>query len=155
MRKYLIRYLIFWAPAVSLAYIVTPQSPTALQVAQWFLGFFMLFVWGINTGAAAYSYPRHTAIFILAFSGINALLITALRAAPYSSARYPILDHLAGAFTFRPLYMLYESLLDSSITFREMWMAAIVAGVCVVGFVWGILYRQIRPNPYRPTFIDR
>ena len=153
MRKYFIRYLIFWAPAVLSAYVVTSQSPTALQVVQWFLGFFMLFVWGINTGAAAYTYPRQTAIFILAFFGVNALLVTALRAAPYSSFRYPILDHLAGAFTFRPLYMFYESLEASSITFREMWMAAIVAGVCVVGFVWGILYRQIRPDPYRPTFM--
>ena len=153
MRKYLIRYLILWAPAILSAYILTPQSPTALQLAQWFFGFFMLLSWAVNTGAAAYSYPRQTTIFIFAYSGVNALLITALRAAPYSSVRYPILVHLAGAFTFRPLHMLYESLEYSSITFREMWMAGIVAGACAAGFLWGMLYRQIRPDPNRPTFI--
>jgi len=150
MRKYLIRYLIFWAPAVLSAYLLTPQS-TILQVAQWFFGFSMLFCWAMNTGMAAYNYPRQSIIFILAYFGVNALLITLLVGAPYSSARYAILDLAAGAFTYRPLYMLYESMLETS--FREIWIAGIVAGACVVGFIWGVLYRQIKPDPYRPTFI--
>ena len=153
MRKHLIRYLIFWAPAVLSAYLLTPQSPTLLQLMQWFFGFFMLFGWALNTGMAAYSYPRQTIIFILAYLGVNALLITRLVGTSYSSGWWAILDHAAGAFTYRPLYMLYKSLQDASASQEEMWIAGIVAGACVAGFIWGVLYRQIRPDPYRPTFI--
>ena len=152
MRKYLIRYLIPWVPAVLLAYILTPQSPTFLQIVQWFFGFVMLFWWAINTGQAAYEYPRQTTVFILAYAGVNALLITLIVDTPYSSRWWAVLDHAAGAFTYRPLYMLYESMQEASI-FREMWMVGIIAGACLVGFVWGMLYRQMRPDPYRPTFI--
>ena len=150
MRKYLIRYLISWAPAILSAYILTPQSPIALQAAQWFFGFVMLFWWAINTGQAAYEYPRQTIIFILAYTGVSALLITMLVGTSFSSAWY-VIDHAAGAFTYRPLYMLYGALLE--LPFREMWVAGIVAAACVVGFICGMLYRQIRPDPYRPTFI--
>ncbi|MCL2857158.1 MAG: hypothetical protein FWE19_05480 [Oscillospiraceae bacterium] len=151
MSKYLIRYLIFWAPAILSAYFLTPQSTTLLQVAQWFFGFFMLFGWAMNTGMAAYSYPKQSITFILAYFGVNALLITRLVNTSYSSSGYVVLDTVAGAFTYRPLYMLYGALEASN--FREMLIVGIVAGCCVVGFVWGVLHRQVKPDPYRPTFI--
>ena len=127
---------------------------TAAEIIQWFFGFFMLLGWTVNTIMATYSHPRQALAFILAYFGINALLIIALSRAPFSSARHVILDHTAGAFTFRPLYMLYQALRDFSI-FQELWIAVIITMACGVGFVCGMFYRQVRPNPYRPTFIDR
>jgi len=112
----------------------------------------MLFGWAMTTSTVTYNYPRQALTFILVYCGVNALLITLLEGAPFGSVRYTILDHTAGAFSYRPLYMLYESLLESS-TFREMWIAGVVAGACVAGFIWGMFYRQIKPDPYRPTFI--
>ena len=152
MRKHLIRYLIFWAPAILSAYLLTPQG-TAIQIAQWFFGFFMLIGWAVNTAIATYSHPRGTLTFILAYFGVNAILITALVEAPFRSVRYIILNHAAGAFTYRPLYMLYQTLQDLPVSREEMWITGLVAGSCAVGFVCGVFYRQIKPNPCRPTFI--
>ena len=153
MRKYLIRYLIFWAPAILSAYLLAPFNTTVMQVVQWFLGFVLLFGWAINSGVAAYSYPYGTIAFIMTYVGVNAILITALVNASFGSASYIILDHAAGAFTFRPLYMLYDALRESSIAMEEMWIAGIVAIVCVVGFICGMFSRQLNPDPIRPTFI--
>jgi len=152
MRRYLIRYLIFWAPAVLTAFILTLLSNTLLIVAQWFFGFFMLLAWAFNTGMFTYNHPRGALVFVLAFPGVNALLITALAEASYSTATYSILVLMAGAFTFRPLHMLYESIRETS-SFPEMLIAGIITAACVVGFIWGVLYRLVRPDPYRPTFI--
>ena len=154
MRKYLFRYLVFWAPAILAAYLLAGRGTTA-EIIQWFCGFLMLLVWAVNTGQAAYEYPRQTLTFILAYFGVNALLITALFRAPFGSLRYVILDHTAGAFTFRPLYMLYQTLREFSLSQEELWITGIVTAVCVVGFICGMLYRQVKPNPCRPTFIGR
>ena len=149
MNKYLIRYLIFWAPAVLSAYFLA-HFGGIMQVAQWFFGFFMLFGWAINSGMAAYSYPRVTLAFILTYIGVNALLIAALVRQPFGSVGYRILDHVAGAFTYRPLYMFYQAL---EFSFREMWVAGIVAGACMLGLICGALNRQVKPDPFRPRFI--
>ena len=150
MRKYFIRYLIFWAPAILSAYLLVPLG-VAGQAAQWFLGFFMLLGWALNSGMAAYSHPRGTLAFITAYIGVNAALIALLVDTSFSAASYAIIDHAAGAFSYRPLYMLYEALLYSP--FREMWMAGIIAAACVVGFICGLLCRQLNPDPFRPKFI--
>ena len=150
MRKYLILYLIFWVPAVLSAYFLVPLGGVG-QVAQWFLGFLMLLAWAVISGYAAYDYPRSTLAFITAYIGVNAALITVLVNTSFSAAGYIIIDHAAGAFTYRPLYMLYGALLYS--LFREMWVAGIVAAACVVGFICGLLCRQLNPDPFRPKFI--
>jgi len=124
------------------------------QTAQWFFGFFMLFGWALNTSMAAYNHPRGTLAFIMLYSGVNALLIAAVVGEFFGSLgslSYAILDHAAGAFTYRPLYMLYGAM--DAFTLREMWIAGIVAAVCMAGFICGVLYRQVKPDPYRPTFI--
>ena len=151
MRKYLIRYLIFWLPAVLASYLFTSREQT-FEIILWFLGFFMLLGWGVNTGMCAYNYPRNTLSLLLAYFGANALLITGLHNASFGSTAYRIFDHAAGFFTYRPLEMIYQTLLDFSV-FQEMWVVGIVLGFCAVGFLSGLLYRQIRPNPYRPSFM--
>lgn len=151
IRKYFVRYIIFWIPAILAAYL-TGSGYTAAYLAQWFLGFFMLLGWGVNTGMFAYSSPRGALGFILAYLGLSVLLITWLFRTPFGSTFYRVLDTAAGAFTFRPLYMLYGVLRDFNV-FGELWVAGIVAGACAVGFLCGVFYRQVRPNPYRPTFM--
>ena len=159
MRKYLIRYFIFWAPAILSTYFLEPLDGTG-RVAQWFLGFFMLLGWAINSGMAAYNHPRGTLAFITAYIGVNAVLITVLVNTSllvntsFGAPGYAIFDHAAGAFTFRPLYMLYDALRNgSSVSQEEMWIAGIVAAACLVGFVCGVLSRQLNPDPIRPKFI--
>ena len=150
MRKYLFRYLLFWAPAILSAYFLMPLG-VAGQVMQWFFGFLMLLLWAVNSGMAAYNCPRGTLAFIMAYAGVNAVLITTLVNTSFRSPAYVFLDHAAGAFTYRPLYMLYGAL-ESSL-FREMWVAGIVAAACLVGFICGVLNRQLKPDPFRPKFI--
>ena len=161
MRKHLLLYIGFWLPAIVSAYLLVPHNTTTMQVVQWFLGFFMLLGWTVNSGMAAYSYPRATFAFIMAYIGVNAALITALVNASllplvdasFGSASYIILDHAAGAFTFRPLYMLYGALREFSISHEELWVMGIAAAACVIGFICGMFARQLNPDPIRPTFI--
>ena len=150
MRKYLIRYLLFWAPAILATYFLMSHDAIG-QVVQWFMGFLMLLGWAVNSGMAAYNHPRGTLVFIMAYIGVNTVLIIALINTSFRAASYAILDHAAGAFTYRPLYMLYGAL-ESSI-FREMWVVGIVAAACLVGFICGVLSRQLNPDPIRPKFI--
>ena len=151
MRKYLFRYLIFWLPAIVASYLLT-SGEMMPQIVRWFFGFFMLFGWGVNTAMFAYNNLRGALSFVLGYLGVNVLLIMGLHHAPFGSASYRVFVHAAGLFTYRPLSMIYQMLLDFSI-FQEMWIVLIVTGICLVGLLFGLLYRQIRPNPYRPTFI--
>ena len=153
MRKYLLRYLIIWLPALLASYLLN-DSYTFAQIILWFLGFFLLLGWGVNTSMAAYNYPRKTLSFLLAYFGLSVLLIMGLHGASFRSTSYHIFDHTAGALTYRPLYMFFQALLEFNV-FAEMWVAGIVVSCCAVGFLCGIIYRQIRPNPYRPTFSGR
>jgi len=151
MRKYLFRYLIFWLPAIGASYLLNSGEITP-QIIRWFFGFFMLFSWGVNTAMFAYNHPRGALSFVFGYFGVNVLLIMGLHNASFGSAGYRIFDHAAGLFTYRPLSMIYSTLLEFPV-FQEMWIIGIVTGICLVGFLCGLFYRQVRPNPYRPTFI--
>ncbi|MCL2579119.1 MAG: hypothetical protein FWE32_03715 [Oscillospiraceae bacterium] len=150
MSKYLVRYLIFLAPALLASYLLDVRQ-AVVQIILWFLGFVFLICWTVSTGMFAYNSPRGALAFIFGYFGLSSLLIRGLHQASFRSAGYLIFDHVAGAITYRPLYMLYLTLVDSGVM-AEMWVAGIVAGCCLAGFLCGLVYRQIRPNPYRPTF---
>jgi len=153
MRKYFPYYLLFYIPALLVSYLFTSESLLA-HIVQWFFGFFMLLGWGVCTAMLAYNYPRGALAFMLAYFGVSVLLIYGLRSASFGSASYVFFDHVGGALSYRPLNMIYQTLLHFSI-FQELWVILIIVGSCAVGFVCGVLYRQVRPNPYRPTFIGR
>ena len=164
MRNILLRYLIIWAPVLLAAYLLDFRHtywqaigwrPELFflfgQIALWVIGAFFLIGWAVNTGVFAYHYPRQALAFLFAYFGLSALLIMRLHDASFGSVSYLIFEHGAGALTYRPLYMFYRVLLEFHV-FAEMWTAGIIAGVCAVGFLCGVLYRRIRPNPYHPTF---
>ena len=153
MRKYFFRYLVFYMPALLASYIFTSGNLFA-HIVQWFFGFFMLLGWGACTAMLTYNYPRNALAFLFAYFGVSVLLIYGLHNASFGSASYVFFDHVAGALTYRPLNMIYRTLLHFPI-FQELWIIIIIIASCAVGFVCGMFYRQIRPNPYRPTFMGR
>jgi len=157
MRKYILRYTVILLPALLayyLAYFLLPPGNIPIQIAQWVLGFFLLLGWGVNSAAAAYHYPRYTISFMLAYVGVSTLLVWGRYHSSFGTTAYTVLDHAAGALTYRPLAMLYQALQDFNI-FQELWLIGILTCCCAIGFLCGLIYRQIRPNPYHPTMMGR
>ncbi|MCL2057303.1 MAG: hypothetical protein FWH02_08825 [Oscillospiraceae bacterium] len=145
MKKYLPRYLLFWAPAFALSLFFRGDL-MQFHALRWFFTFFMLLGWGINTAMAAYHYPRKVLSGLLMYAGAHVLLITWL----YSlTDRSPALYYLAGAFSFTPLDILVTALLDFNIM-HELYAALTVIALCLLGWAAGALYRRTNPNPYRP-----
>ena len=153
MRKVLLRYFLIWAPVLAASYLMDLER-TLWQIVLWVLGFIFLLGWGTTTAVGAYHHPRQTLAFLLAYTGLAALLIYWLHETPFGSASYPIFDHAAGALSYRPLYMLYNALRNAGV-FAELWTAGTLLFTCAAGFLCGVIYRWIRPNPYRPTFSGR
>lgn len=149
MRKYLLRYLIFWAPAVLVACLFNNASPLS-QILQWFFAFFMLLGWCANTAMAAYHYPRRTLSVLLMYLGINLLAIVALYNINTGSSASMLLLRLGGLLSFTPLDILVMALLDFSIP-HEIYVTVGVVILCFLGWLAGLFYRRIHPNPYRPT----
>lgn len=150
MRKYMLRYLIFWLPAAIVAYLFN-RADMISQIAQWATALFMLFGWSANTGMAAYHYPRNTLALILAYLGGSILLIMSMYAVPYSSTPHFWLNTLGGLLSFRPLGIFVKALLDFNIR-QELVVTCALSACCMAGYLVGLIVRRIRPNPYRPRF---
>ncbi|MDL2233053.1 hypothetical protein LJC63_05675 [Ruminococcaceae bacterium OttesenSCG-928-L11] len=146
MRKYMVRYLIFWLPAVLVACFY--NNPTSLSHGlQWIFAILMLLGWTVNTAMASYHFPRRTLSLILMYLGINMIAALLLYSIDYT---LPIL-RLAGILSFTPLDILIVALLDFTIP-HELYMVGLVVGLAVLGWAAGLLYRRFHPNPYRPHF---
>lgn len=175
MRKYLIRYLIFWAPAVIAAYVLggdgaalalrhffdrLPLEDPALtaQIAvvgiQWFFAFFMLIGWGINTGMWAYHRPYGALTAVFVYAGFNVLAASIVYATDYRSGTHIVLRAVGGFFSYKPLEVLLNILKDFRIA-AEFVIIAIITACCLLGFVIGILQRRVNPDPYSPRIIRR
>lgn len=156
MGKYLVRYLIFWLPAVCVAYFFNnPSLPS--QALQWFFAFFMLLGWSVNTGMAAYHYPRSAMAALLTYAGFNILVIAVLYMQDYRSALYQVLRGYGGVFSFKPLDILLQSLkpfTGVALPWEYLVLFILLAG-CLLGYIIGLVQRRVSPNPYSPRILRR
>ncbi len=153
MRKYIVRYLIFWAPAAAVSLFFFGRSQ-ASQTAQWFCAAFMVLGWAINTGMASRHYPRATLALLLGYLGANILLIVGLYNTPQLSPLHSFLSDYAGIFSYKPLDIIIVAIVDFSLR-HEFVVTYALAGLCFCGWLIGQLYRRARPDPYRPTMGTR
>lgn len=153
MRKYLLRYLIFWLPAIVVAYFFH-NSSMPLQVLQWFFAFFMLFGWAANTAAAAYHYPNSTLSALLAYAGFHLIAINVVYTTDFRSGLHIVLRALSGLFSFKALGV-FKAVADSLDWYGELAVVVLVCACCLLGYLAGLLRRRTHPNPYRPRIVRK
>lgn len=167
MKKYYLRYLFFWVPAVLIACFFNNASMIS-QVLQWFFASFMVLGWTINTAMAAYTFPRRTLSTLLVYAGVMLLIIVGLYNYAFDPASSRILQQLNSSFpglntgllfrrlggllSFTPLDIFVQALLDFAIP-HEIYITLFLVGACLIGWICGLVYRFIRPNPYRPKIV--
>jgi hypothetical protein len=148
MRKYLLRYLIFWAPAFLAACFFNNASMPS-QILQWFFAFFMIFGGAVNTAMAANRYPKEAISDLLIWLGVNLFAITMLYEYNNNPATRTLFLRLGGATSFTPLDIVVTALLDFDIP-HEMFITVFLFCTCFVGFLAGLIYRRSHPSPYSP-----
>ncbi len=146
-KNYLI-YLLFLLPALIVAWFFNNDTSLSITL-QWFFGFFMLIGFGVNTASATYRYPRATMSFILLYTGVNLLIITAFYASSYGTPMYNFLRHYAGALCYVPLEIMVEALLDFNMP-QEVLVTIAVVVCMLIGYLFGLVHRHVKPDPYRP-----
>lgn len=146
-KNYLI-YFMFLLPALIVSLFFKNDSMISI-VLQWFFGFFMLIGFGVNTASSAYRYPRATMSFILLYTGVNLLIITAFYAAAYNSTAYVILRDYGGALSYVPLGIMVNALIDFNIQ-QEVFVTLLIAACCLAGYIFGLVHRRVHPDPYSP-----
>ena len=148
MQKYLLRYLVFWAPAFVVAVFFCNNTMPS-QIAQFFCAFFMLFGWLANTGMAARRYPRNTLTFILLYSGVSLILTELLYRdilrQYFGNAYYMV----GGIFSYVPMDIIIQKTLDFKIQ-HETYIVAGIAAFCLIGWLFGLFISYHNPNPARP-----
>lgn len=148
MRKYALRYLVFWLPAVLVAYFYTLDSNLSITL-QWFTAFFMILGWSVNTGMAAYHTPRSALSLLLCYTGFHILLIVCLASADRRSGLYLLLRSFGGILSYKPLGILLRAV-RTMVALPEFFVLGILAGGCALGWIIGVVQRRISPNPYSP-----
>ena len=149
MRKFLLRYLIFWLPAAAAAYFFNNASDLS-QILQWFFSFFMVFGWSVNTGMAAYHFPRSTLSALLTYTGFHILIIITMYTAYSGSGLSILLRKAGGLFSYNALDIMVQALRPFPELDWEMVVTLFLACCCAVGFLIGLLHRRINPDPYSP-----
>lgn len=151
MKKYLIRYLIFWLPALLVSYLFAGGGLMA-DIPQWFFAFFMLFGWSVNTGMAAYHFPRGALSALLAYGGFNTLVIVTLYTTDYRQGLHIFMRKVGGIFSFQPLDILVRNLkpITSAALPWEFIVLCVLLVCCLLGYLVGVVQRRVRPNPYSP-----
>jgi hypothetical protein len=147
MKRYILRYLFFLTPAL-LVSLFFRNASAASQVLQWFTAFFMVLGWAVNTGMAAYYYPRDVLGLMLVYAGANLALINLVYHNTWGS-RSGWLGELMGAASFTPLQIFVRALIDLNIQ-QEVYVLAGMVACCAAGYLAGLLARRIYPNPYHP-----
>jgi hypothetical protein len=148
MKKYMLRYLIFWAPAFLAACFFNNTSPLS-QALQWFFAFFMVLGWCVNTGMATYHHPRKMLSNLLLYLGVNLLLITFLYNINAGSVANRIIMRAIGIFSYTPLDIFVMRLLDYNIP-QEVYVTFFLFLACLLSWLAAFIYRKLNPNPYRP-----
>lgn len=149
MSKYIIRYLIFWLPAILVVSFFDNASMLS-HVLQWFFASFMLFGWAANTGMAAYRYPRNILSLMLAYVGLHMLLIVFMYTTYSGSTENTVLKVAAGLLSFQPLTILLRTIRPFTNLPHELVLLGMITALCIVGYIAGIIHRRINPSPYSP-----
>jgi len=153
LSKYYIRYLVFLAPAALVCCFFNNMSK-ASQILQLIFAVFMLFGWAINTGMAAYNYPRRTLSAMFLYYGINLLVITALYRMVIAQGFRRIVYKLAGITSFTPMNPIMRFLLGFNIP-QEVYVTTFIFILLFIAWIIGVIYRRHHPNPYRPRIMGR
>lgn len=148
MRKYLLRYLIFWLPAVTVSCFFN-NSTMLSHILQWFFCFFMVFGWAVNTGMAAYRQPRPALAALLVYSGFNIIITVVKYTTDPREGLGVVLRRVGGLFSYNALDIMVRAISQFSIP-HELCVLGLVAGCCFVGYVVGLVQRRIHPDPYSP-----
>jgi len=151
MKKHITAYVILWLPAVLAAYFFSGLSMLS-QGLQWATAALMVIGWSVNTGFAAYRFPKTTLAILLIYAGANTLLIALLYKIPYESPYHQPLLTWGGIASFKPLDILVQALLDFNIP-QELYVLGLVVGLSAVAYIIGISRRRTHPYPYRPKII--
>lgn len=151
MRKYILRYLIFWLPA-AITFYVYHNSSMLSQVLQWFFAFFMLLGWAVNTGMAAYHYPRKVLSLIFGYTGVNVLLTVILYRSFTGTTLHYVMGNFGGLFSYNPLDVFVMAIVDFNIS-HELYVLGFLVACCLLAYIIAIIYRWMNPNPYRPRIL--
>ncbi|MCL2068376.1 MAG: hypothetical protein FWH00_00600 [Oscillospiraceae bacterium] len=149
MRKYLLRYLIFWLPALLAALLLRGNRSMLAEAVQFFCGFFMLFGFAVNSGMAARAYPRSTLTAIMLYFGAGTLLMSLVYTGRLQSLFGEYSRTIAGIFSYVPLGVFLRKMLD----FNIMHEVYIISGISIfmfIGWAMGLLYVHHNPNPKSP-----
>jgi hypothetical protein len=151
VKKYLVRYVIFWLPAALVAYLFN-NSMAASHILLWFTAFFFLLGWGVNTGMAAYRYPRAVLAALLTYTGVHLIVIELLYRQDGRTLLGVLLRRVGGAFSFIPLDMFVKALRQYSPSIpHELYATVLLIAVCLIGYLAGLLRRRSHPDPYHPV----
>ena len=148
MTKYMLRYIIFWLPALIVAYAFN-NNMLISHVLQWLFAFFLIFGWAANTGMAAYELPRQTLVFLFIYIGVTILIIVGIYSTDPREIPHVLLRHVAGATSVVPLSIMMKALHDFNIP-HEAVVSGVLVGGCIIGYIAGVVSRRVNPNPYRP-----
>jgi hypothetical protein len=151
VKKYLLRYAIFWLPAVLVAYLFNNNMEIS-HILLWFTAFFMLLGWAVNTGMAAYYEPSSAIAALMTYTGAHLLIILFLYNTDSRSGLGVVLRQAGGALSFIPLDIFVTALRRYSPSIpHELYVTGFLVACCLAGYLAGLFRRRSRPNPYRPV----
>lgn len=149
MRKYLLRYFIFWLPAFAVAVLYANATPLS-HILQWFFGFFMLFGWSVNTGMAAYHQPRAALSALLAYMGVVTMITVVLYTTSFRDTLHIVARLFGGVALYWPMGIILKSIQLLGNKPWELVLLLVLGSCCLIGYLVGLLQRRSNPNPYRP-----
>lgn len=153
MKKYLLRYAIFWLPAMLMSYFFNNSTGISLGL-QWFFAFFLILGWSVNTGMYAYHFPRSAMSSLLLYFGVNVLLIALMYVTGYGTVLNAVMIKVGGIFSFQPLDIVVRALLGFNIP-HELYVLFGLVFCGLIGYVCGVVMRRVRPDPYRPQMLKK
>lgn len=143
MGKYLLRYLLFWLPAI-LVFFTLDASMRYAYLLHWLFAFFLLFGWAANTGMAAYHEPLAALSLLLAYAGGAALCILAMYSSSYTTVLHKAAQWLGGLLCFWPLDVFVRALQPTGNHPWELVVLGIVVAACAAGYLAGLVCRSVR-----------
>jgi len=152
MKKYMLAYFILWLPAVLVAYLYN-NAEMLSQILQWSFAVLMVLGWSVNTGLMAYRYPRTALSLVFFYVGLTVLAITLKYSSESGTPLHQFMRVWGGILSYKPLEIFIMALRDFNIP-HEMYLMGAVVLLCLVGYLVGLAYRRVRPDPYSPRIVD-
>jgi hypothetical protein len=141
MKKYLLRYIVFWLPALAVSLWAHWNRGASLEAASLFFGFFMLFGFAVNSGMAARFHPRHTIAAILFYFGGSIILTTLVYTGQLRQLLGTQARTIAGIFSYVPLNAFLMRILDYNIP-HEVYIISGLTALMLFGWLVGVICRS-------------